>query len=92
MKTKVIFRIFPKEKDVIALFPEVQGDMSHAYCGSYMHIGQHGAAAYGLIAETKPATPKEYAALQSELESIGYVLEIRKRIGKRWHEVNQEGI
>jgi hypothetical protein len=91
MKTKVIFRKF-KEGDIIALFPEMEADQNPTHCGSYMHIGQHGAAAYGLIAETKPATPKEYAALQSELESIGYDLEIRKRIGKRWYEVDQEEV
>ncbi len=87
-KTKVIFRKF-KDGEVIALFPEVQANYNKCDCGSYLHVGQHGAASYFITDRTKPAKPNEYESLRQELESIGYVLDIRKRIGKRWFEVNQ---
>lgn len=90
-KTKVIFRKF-KEGDIIALFPEEEADPNHAHCSSYMHVGQHGAAGYRLVRDTKLATPEEYADLKAELESIGYDLDIRKRIGKRWFEVDQKEV
>lgn len=84
----VIFRKFRRGGDIIAYFPEIQATMSKAECMSYMHIGQHGAASYDCIHTlTKPATPKEYADLKKELEDIGYKLEIRKRISKRWYEI-----
>lgn len=76
--TACIFRIYP-DGQTIALFPyepwNHRGDVT-----SYMHIGQHGAADYaGVIQDTKPATPEQYAPLQRELESIGYNLQILKR-------------
>ena len=78
MKTIVVFRKF-KEGDILALFPAERGDNNWAV-SSYMHVGQHGAADYtGCIRLTKPATPEEYAPLKRELESIGYVLDVKKR-------------
>jgi len=50
-------------------------------CQSYESIGQHGAADYmHCLSATKPATPKEYASLKKELESIGYNLKVMKRV------------
>lgn len=76
--TTVIFRRF-KDGEIIALFPyEIvtkRGEIQ-----SYMHIGQHGGADPFIIHETKLASPIEYADLQRELESIGYVLDIKKRM------------
>lgn len=77
--TKVIFRMFKGE--VLALFPEVAGtvDKPH-HCLSYARIGQHSAAdPYGVIDESSPATPEEYASLKRELERIGYQLEVVQR-------------
>jgi hypothetical protein len=82
-KTTVIFRKF-KGGEIIALFPEIQADMSKGNCQSYQHIGQHGAASYDLVSNTKLATANEYGDLKKELEDIGYNLEIKKRINKRW--------
>ncbi|MCP3681640.1 MAG: hypothetical protein GY861_03025 [bacterium] len=79
IKTKVIFRKF-KEGDVIALFPEIAGNMCKWTCQSYMHIGQHGAASLDIIASTKPATPTEYHDLATELIlHCGYNLQVIKR-------------
>lgn len=91
MKTKVIFRVFGKDKKhdqinhieygtVIAIFPEEVGNINHHTCMSYMHVGQHGVCSPdGIIYVTRLAKPEEYASLKAELESIGYDLDIRKK-------------
>jgi len=72
MTTPVIFRRF-KEGDILALFPAEPADTAGFFCGSYAHIGQHSGADYNaMIAQSKPATPVEYADLKVELENIGY--------------------
>jgi hypothetical protein len=88
VKTKVIFRKF-RDGEVIALFPEIQANFNQSDCESYLHIGQHGATSYFIVDWTKPAQPKEYESLRQELEAIGYNLDIKKRIGKRWFEINR---
>lgn len=72
MATKVEFRIYPTENEVIALFPnEIVNSCED--CASYMHIGQHSPADYiSVIAHTKPATKEQYTQLYNELVSIGY--------------------
>ena len=76
-KTRVVFRKWPNG-DILALFPLVQ-DYSY-FCLSYQHIGQHGGADYtGCISSTKPATSEEYADLETELQFLGYSLQIRTR-------------
>jgi hypothetical protein len=81
MKTKVIFRVYrDKNKDVIALFPEILADTNAYNCQSYLHVGQHGAAdPVTVISQTRPATPKQYADLKKELTRRGYRLDILKR-------------
>ena len=76
MKTIVVFR---KTKwEVIALFPQQPGSNDTRTCDSYMHTGQHGAAAAS--GHGWPlATPAEYEPLKRELVRIGYSLDIRKR-------------
>jgi hypothetical protein len=81
-KTKVVFRRWPRSQggQVLALFPEEPSDFQAFYCMSYERVGQHGAADYvRCLAVTKPATPNEYDSLKKELESLGYVLDVRKR-------------
>ena len=74
--TVVIFRYWKGE--VIALFPYIPATRGH--CLSYQHIGQHSGADYsGIVATSRPATPKEYTALKTELQSIGYNLTILQR-------------
>ncbi len=81
MKTKVIFRIFPPSQggEVIALFPEEPGTNNPGTCMSYMHTGQHGAASVSLGRSLRLATPEEYAPLKRELESLGYILDVKTR-------------
>ena len=81
--TKVIFRVFTdgySMDDVIAIFPELPGDMEWWTCLSYAHIGQHGSCDINIIRETYPALPITYAPLLQELESLGYNLKVCKRI------------
>lgn len=71
-QTAVIFRQWKDE--TIALFPLEASSVNDPYpCESFMHIGQHGGAdLQGIIRESRPATPDEYAALKRELESAPY--------------------
>lgn len=70
--TKVVFRKFKQGGEIIALFPEQINHRNLTVC-SYMHVGQHSDADYnGVISATTLATESEYAALLSELKSIGY--------------------
>jgi len=80
-KTKVIFRQFKIGCEIIALFPEICGDITGYLCMSYMRVGQHGAASPNLIDDTKPANLKDGCVkkLIKELEEMGYNLDIIKR-------------
>lgn len=76
--TKVVFRVFKDEKDVIALFPETIDD--NGACFSYMHEGQHVTAHYReVIRASYPADEFEYKALKDELEGLGYHLKIVRK-------------
>lgn len=77
--TIVIFRKF-KDGDIIAIFPELNGTNDLFTMSSYMHVGQHGSCDDSLMYKTKPATADEYQPLYNELESIGYNLEIRRKL------------
>lgn len=85
-KTVVIFRKF-NTGDIVAIFPEVKWNDDKTLCSSYMHIGQHGSASYDIVNITKLAKPNEYEELKRELESLGYNLDIKKKIVRRWYEV-----
>jgi hypothetical protein len=78
-RTVVVFRVFKKGRDLIALFP-FEDWADDGSCSSYQKIGQHGAADYKYcISASRPATPDEYRSLKRELENIGYCLEVRPR-------------
>lgn len=89
----VIFRKFP-DGDVIALFGAMAGDMDPSHCGSYMHVGQHGAASPDLVRTTVPATHEEYAALKRELQSppYEYKLAIYQRFQPCWYAARRKQI
>jgi hypothetical protein len=78
MKDIVVFRKF-KDGQIIALFPELPCD-ARGNITSYMHIGQHSACSPPIVNETKLATPQDYQGLYNELTSLGYNLEIRKKL------------
>jgi hypothetical protein len=88
-KTVVVFRKF-KDGDIIAIFPEINWNFEHSTCSSYMQYGEHGACSYDIVNVTKLATPDEYKHLEAILETIcGYNLAIKKKIMRRWYEVNR---
>jgi hypothetical protein len=77
-KTKVVF-LFDHENehecpDVYAYFPEKHP--KDGFFTAYSHIGQHSQCCLDYAKESRPATIEEYADLKTELESIGYILEI----------------
>ena len=71
--TKVVFRKFKDDGEIIALFPEQRYNHIGYSINSYMHLGQHGAAEYDhVIATSYPTKEYEYQPLLAELKSIGY--------------------
>lgn len=80
-KTVVIFRKFKKGRDILALFPYIDGGLY--FCGSYQHVGQHSSADYdGCIKISTPAKKSEYSDLKKELENLGYNLKVQKRANR----------
>lgn len=76
----VIFRVFRKGGDLLALFPTLAGTLDLDTCLCYQHIGQHGSATLGhCMRATRPATVEEAEPLRRELERIGYSLRPVKR-------------
>lgn len=82
--TKVIFRVDERDKgyEVIAVFPELAGDMNpYRTCTCYAHIGQHSAISTDFPQWTRPAKEKEYRDLKMELENgYGYNLRVVKKM------------
>ena len=82
--TRVIFRTYPKERDVVAILLDAPANRhrlfeahvaiaARGYVVCYQHLGQHGEGHYRhLIDGTRPATPEEYEPLKQELQQIGY--------------------
>jgi hypothetical protein len=60
------------DDEVIALFPTLPGTYDPTTCLSYMHVGQHGAAAVSLVVRTRLARRAEYLPLRRELEAAPY--------------------
>ncbi len=78
----VLFRVWKKSvgSGVIALFPTEAADHRGNLVNSYEHVGQHGGAdLLGVIGNSRPAKPAEYADLKRELERIGYKLVVKQR-------------
>jgi len=81
-KTDVIFRLWPDNDFIliIALFPYIIDNVDKGFISSYEHLGQHSGADYnGCMESTVSAKENEYKDLKSELESLGYDLNIIKR-------------
>jgi hypothetical protein len=73
-----LFRVWNNTGDVFALFPLITADVGGRIT-AYQHVGQHAAADYvHCMHHSSPATPEEYAPLKTELESIGYTLDIKE--------------
>jgi len=64
---------------VDAFFPTLAGTRDPWTCTVYTRVGQHCTGFRDHYRDTRPATVEESALLARELESLGYVLEVRKR-------------
>lgn len=96
-ETPVIFRKYVTRdgNEVIALFPSLSGTNCASTCSSFMHVGQHGSAdPWGVMRDTKRATPDEYADLKRELESApyGYRLKVYARNGWHFYEARKQAL
>lgn len=81
-KTDVIFLIEKDEHQaddkgsVFAYFPNEDDFDCYGNKPSYAHIGQHSGCSADYASACMHASPKQYADLKQELESIGYELNI----------------
>lgn len=75
-ETDVIF--VKLDGEILAIFPREVWD-NEGNVASYLHIGQHGACDPEHIFKQPLATFSEYEALKTELESIGYNLNVLYR-------------
>jgi hypothetical protein len=81
MATLVKFRVHEKNKDLFALFPQLNYNKrlyGNDSKDAYSHVGQHSCCDLVYEKESRPATEEEYKGLKEELESIGYVLKVCK--------------
>ena len=67
------------DKSPIAFFPTLPGDNDPYTCTSYARVGQHCSASKAYYLDLESAKPEQFAPLKKELESVGYVLDVRKR-------------
>ena len=82
-KDRVIFKLTPDGRDVIAFLPD-NPVVNYGCIMSYEHVGQHGEASLPFYWDCKPARPEQYADLLRELESMGYRPTIRRRLNRNW--------
>ena len=87
---KIIFKKDKETNEIVAFMPyDFQTWQGEFTC--YAHVGQHSYSCYDYYRECKPATPEEYKDLKQELESIGYNVEVIKRInGKKYRQAYQD--
>ena len=64
--------------EILALFPDLIESRDGTKIQSYARVGQHSPACKSLL-RCKKASLEEYQALKTELESIGYKLEITNK-------------
>ena len=94
MNEKTVAIIRKWEGEYIAIFPYELGSYSPYSCMSYVTIGQHAACTPdGIVAESNHINNDNSQELKdfiSELESIGYNLEIRQRLPSNSVEVRKK--
>ena len=77
-RTTVIFRR-ANGGGILAVFPYLLTGDIYLESTCYAHIGQHSACDwYYITSKTRPASPAEYADLKHELESLGYLLDVKQ--------------
>lgn len=85
-ETVVVFRVWNRGGDVIALFPELPGSSDPSTCLSYECAGQHGHADTSIVrGSTRAASEAEYAPIKRELEVLGYSLLVQNRFPSNSH-------
>ena len=77
-KTQVKVLFVKCEGEIIAVMPYELGTNDPLTMLCYQHIGQHGSCHASWVQTQKKAQPEEYGQLLSELESLGYEVEITR--------------
>ncbi len=87
--TKVLFLVNEAEDDTYAVMPHLTGTLDPHTMTGYAHVGQHSAVHMEYVADSRLATPEEYASLKNELEGIGYVLDVQQYTGQEDFEIRE---
>ena len=75
-QVKVLF--VKSEGEIVAIMPYELGTNNPLTMLCYQHLGQHGSCHASWVQTQKKAQPEEYGQLLSELESLGYEVEITR--------------
>ena len=67
------------DKSPVAFFPTLPGDNDPYTCTAYARVGQHCSASKAYYLDLESAKPEQFAPLKTELESLGYILDVRNR-------------
>lgn len=85
---RALVRVWREGCEPIALFIDHPGDMDPHHCSSYVRAGGHGAAnPRTMMQATRPPRACELARFVRELNRIGYVIHLYKRIPKDAYDV-----
>lgn len=81
-ETKVIFRKWKNNGEIIAIFPEYPGDSTPGSCCSWEFVGEHGSCDPDhVIRKTNLANILEYGTTKYYLERrYGYKLKVYRRL------------
>ena len=79
-KTIVIFKKDPQNNNEVIAFMPYDICNWQGYFTCYAHIGQHCSSCDEYFRQCRTATQEEYEPLLNELISIGYNVEVKKRL------------
>ncbi len=76
MKTDVLFLYNAKNDDLFAYFPKINESWDNKLKLGYSNIGQHSEVHVDYAKRSKKASFEQYKELKTELEAIGYKLNV----------------
>ena len=80
IKTIVIFKKDPQNHNEVIAFMPYEICNWQGYFTCYAHVGQHSTTCDQYFRQCRTATKEEYEPLLNELISIGYNVEVKKRL------------
>jgi len=91
-ETKVIFRAYKDDGEIIAMFPEEVGTDDPYTCASFQRGRHYTCYPSGLVQITTSVEPEKYQILKEQLESMNYKLKVVSKLHPSYFEVRQQKI